>query len=410
MRCCLLVALGLAIVLTGAPAAAQTWIGGRTAPVLGEIIAIDATGEPGWLYGAEDLAGDGLESFKQQEQSIDIRTAYAATSQTRLWVRTYVSDPNSAGGNITVFVFIDADQSTATGGTAAAPELSDLFTTDLSPGGYDYAVEVGGNGSIKQIWQWQDSQQLYVGTDPTAEQAEAETDQDVDPIEINGDNHGYLQCMVDLDQVGLTPECHANIYVRSINSSATGDGDLEVGNVAPCVPVDENDDGVPDLLVPVDLCTMDAQCPGGGICVNGICHVPHHCLTDDDCDPNEECFEQDVCIPRPSGGCTSNADCGDLVCLDGTCSPCTPGSGECGPGRICAPTHRCIDAGQPPDGTGGDDGGGIYFNEDTDRAQGGALTCAATRQHSSWTLLLLLGLLTVATAARRRRSQGGGRP
>jgi len=73
------VAGGAAVVLASSPTFAQTWVGGRITPDLGEIVAIDATGEAGWLYGKEDLVGDG-DAFKQQEQSIDIRTAWRRTS------------------------------------------------------------------------------------------------------------------------------------------------------------------------------------------------------------------------------------------------------------------------------------------------------------------------------------------
>ena len=57
------------------PAHAQSWVGGRTTPNPGEFVAVDRTGEPNWLYGAEDVAGDGLDAFSAPEQSIDIRSA-----------------------------------------------------------------------------------------------------------------------------------------------------------------------------------------------------------------------------------------------------------------------------------------------------------------------------------------------
>lgn len=66
---------------TASSARAQTWAEARTTPVLGEIVAIDATGEAGWLYGFEDLAGDG-ETFKQQEKSIDIAVRRGASAWT----------------------------------------------------------------------------------------------------------------------------------------------------------------------------------------------------------------------------------------------------------------------------------------------------------------------------------------
>src|SRR5688572_22496664 len=78
-RSLLLVAAAGVVAAFSGPAEAQPWALGRQGPGLRELFAIDQTGETGWLYGQEDLAGDGLATFRQQEQSIDIRTAYAAS-------------------------------------------------------------------------------------------------------------------------------------------------------------------------------------------------------------------------------------------------------------------------------------------------------------------------------------------
>ena len=148
----------LPVLLSPALASAQTWTSSRTTPLLGEIVALDATGEANWPYGAEDLAGDGLGEFRQQEQSVDLRSVYAATDDTRFWIRLYVSDPNSAGGNVVAYVFIDADHTAATGGSAEAVEIDAKLVTDPTDGGYDYVVGVAGNGTIVDIWQWQEPQ------------------------------------------------------------------------------------------------------------------------------------------------------------------------------------------------------------------------------------------------------------
>src|SRR5688572_269876 len=87
-------------------AQAQTWPLGRQGPGLRELFAIDRTGESGWLYGQEDLAGDGLATFRQQEQSIDIRTAYAASDDSAFFFRVYVSDTAPPGGNVSAYIFI----------------------------------------------------------------------------------------------------------------------------------------------------------------------------------------------------------------------------------------------------------------------------------------------------------------
>ena len=386
-------------------AAAQTWVDGRKTPALLEIIAIDKTGEPGWLYGQEDVIGDGLESFKQQEQSIDIRTAYAAADMTRFWARIYVSEQNAVGGNVTIFVFLDVDQSTATGGSAAAPEIDPKFTSDASPGGYDYVFGVRGNASITEIWKWDSAQMAYVASVPPAAQAVAEAGQDVDPIQINLEAHGYLQGIIDLSLVGLTPECKANLYVRSINAAASlGTGDLEVGQVAPCIPADANNDNIPDIVVPVEACTEDAQCPGDGICVDGKCLFPAPCLADTDCQPDEECAPEGYCLPKPAGPCAEAAECGDLVCRGGLCSPCDPDLNECTAGNRCAPTGHCVkddmvSAGSgafPPLATG-------------EGVQGGAFNCAVASEGSRGLFAAVFGGVAAALGlVWRRRARRGG--
>jgi hypothetical protein len=234
---------------------------------------------------------------------------------------------------------------------------------------------------------------------PTATQAAAETGQDGDPIQINGIAHGYLQGIVDLDLVGLTQACNANLFVRSVNTSGAGDGDLEVGKLAPCVPADSNGDDVPDIVVPPTGCTADNQCPAGGICVNGECIVAIPCLDDADCDPADFCSPDGTCIPDPGAGCTTNADCGDLVCFDGTCSSCTLAPDLCGAGLRCAPTGSCVvDTGT---------GSGPPLNPG-DNVQGGAFSCSASPARTyGGTAALLLAAGGLAMARRRsRRSRG----
>lgn len=394
--------LGLALGVAPRPAAAQTWVGARTTPRLTEIIAIDETGEPGWLYGAEDLAGDGLENFKQPEQSIDIRTAYAAADATRLWARAYVSDPNAVGGNVTVYVFIDADRSAATGGTARAPEIDARFTSDASAGGYEFVVGVSGNGSISDIWSWSEPTSQYDPLQWSAAEAEAEADQDTDPILIHGAQHGYLQAMVDLGLVGLTAACEANLYIRSVNDAASlGAGDLEVGQLAPCVPADANGDDVPDIIVPPAGCVADADCPGGGICEAGTCVLAVPCATDADCAADEQCSPDGRCVPRPSGSCSTSADCGDLICISGECAACTLGGAECGAGRRCSPTGHCI-TGTGPGGGGGAGGDGLGLNPG-DEVRGGACACAARPAPDPGASAALLALAGLALRRRRRR-------
>lgn len=386
------------MVLVAASAAGATWTGGRTTPNLSEIVAIDETGEPGWLFGTEDLAGDG-NIFQQQEQSIDIRTAYASTDAQRLWVRTYVSDTAVPGGNVTVYVFIDSDQSASTGGSAAATNVSPSFTDDPSSGGYEWVVGVRGNESIVGAWQWDGAQFAPANLPPNQTAAEVETD--LDPIRIGANDHGYLQLMVDLGALGLDQQCNANLYVRSSNDTAAlGAGDLEVGQVASCVPADANDNGIPDPVEPPPGCTSDDQCPGDGVCVNGACVLAVPCVDASDCQPGELCTPDGRCVPEPSGSCTTNEDCGDLVCAGGQCVACTPGGAECGAGRRCAPNGRCISD------TGGAAGSGGVEPVPGQEVQGGACTCSlpgGARSGPSLALALLLPIALGARRASRRR-------
>jgi len=388
-------------VLYADSASAQTWAGGRTTPTLAEIVAIDATGETGWLYGFEDLEGDG-DTFKQQEQSVDIRTAYGAADSARFWARVYVSDPNGAGGNISVYVFIDNDKNASTGGTAEATEIDPILVGGPTSAGFEYVVGIRGNASITGIWEWREQQAVYNELpNVPATQAEAEAGQDVDPVLINGADHGYLQAMVDLDVLGLTSACDADLFVRSVNQSAMGTGDLDVGEIGSCVPADGNGDGVPDVIDPGQGCTTDAECAGGGICVGGECLFAQPCLIDADCDAGEVCDADGHCVPEGGGDCSDNTACNDLVCLSGTCQSCTSDANACGPGRRCAPDGRCIDG----SGSGfGGAGGGSLGLQPGDEVQGGACTCempgAGRRSRLAW-----MGLLAaVAVAWRKRRA------
>jgi hypothetical protein len=427
--------LALGSWLVAAPALGATWTGGRTTPVLLELFAIDKTGETGWIYGEEDVAGDGLNNFKQQEQSIDIRTAYAAADADHLWVRTYVSDIANAGGNVTVYLFVDSDQNSATGGSAAATNINPQFVEDLSPGGYEFVMELKGNGNPGSLWKWDGN---WATQTFTASDVIVEAQTDLDPIRIGADVHGYIQGQIPLSLVGLDSRCAANLYVRT--SIGTGKGDLEVGQVGACIPTDANNNGVPDPLEgQTNDCTSDEQCPGDGICQEGRCIFPIPCLNAADCRQGFICRDN-RCVPEGGGSCTTNADCGDLVCDGSTCVACDPGGTQCGAGRECAPTGRCVEDKPPgascasnadcdgricgasgacrncttadcadcqPDGRCG---AGIAPN-DFDRqggqeVQGGACACSAPGSGAApaWILLLALPTALGARRLRRRRS------
>ena len=385
----------LAMVGWSATAHAQTWTGSRSTPTLNEIVAIDATGESPWPYGSEDVAGDGA-TFMQQEQSIDIRTAYATADNALFWSRVYVSDENAAGGNVTVFVFIDNDRNNSTGGGADATEVNSLFTTDPTNGGFEYVIEVGGNAMLQNIWEWTENMSEFQPINLMPMDGTAEADRDRDPIDIGLSSHGYIQASVDLDVLGLTSACNADLFFRSVIDAGQGEGDLDIGLLAPCVPTDADNDDVPDILDPPGGCTTDDECPGGGVCVDGDCYIPGQCFDDTDCDSDETCNADGICVPVGGGMCSDDPDCDDLICDNGTCGPCS--GDECGPGRICAPDGRCIDG---TAGGGGAGGGGLDL-QPGDNVQGGAFTCAVGGGDDRMVLLALLASLALLGCRRRR--------
>jgi len=344
-------AFAASVAATSGTSAAATWINGRTTPRLSEIVAIDATGESGWPYGQEDLLGDGA-TFTPAEQQMDIRTAYAATDTARFWTRIYFSDPAMVGTGVTAYIFIDADQNASTGGRASAAEINPALTTDPSPGGYEFVIGVTGTGTIAGVWQYGTGMYVMVTTSSSM----GEAGSDADPIAIGSLQHGYVQSMVNMNAVGLTPTCSANLFFRSV--SGTG-GDLDGGQVGSCVPADTNADRVPDVVTPVGGCTSDAQCPGGGTCTNMVCSVPPSCSTDADCASTEQCTSGS-CVVRSGGTCTTSAQCADLVCTNGQCVACSSNA-ECGTGRTCSSTGRCT--------------GGVVLAPG-EKVEGGAFNCA----------------------------------
>jgi Cys-rich repeat protein len=384
-------------------AEAQTWALGQQGPSLRALFAIDRTGESGWLYGQEDLAGDGLATFRQQEQSIDIRTAYAASDDNAFFFRVYVSDTAPPGGNVSAYIFIDSDQNRATGGTAAASAIDARFTSDGSGGGYEFVLGVRGNQSVIGLWQWQQGQGAWTPLQTPPNRTAAEAGSFVDPIRINGDSHGYLQGSVTLAEVDLTPACLANLFVRTTNETATlGAGDLEVGQVGRCAPADGNGNGVPDLVEPPAGCSSSAQCPNGGVCINGRCILAPACASDADCSPTERC-DNGRCVARPTNTpCASNAECGALVCVNGMCGPCTAG-GQCASGLVCGPDGRCTDG----SGAGGS-GPTLAPGEEV---RGGACACSTPGSGTrSSVLTASLPLLLLARRWSRRSPRRRSRP
>ncbi|XXT16439.1 hypothetical protein WME94_40020 [Sorangium sp. So ce429] len=395
----------LAVALVPNSSAAQTWTGGRTTPVLDEIVAIDQTGEPRWPYGEEDVAGDGEGTFAQPERSIDFRTAYAIADAGRLWARGYVSETTAIGGEVTLFVFIDADKNRGTGGTARAPEIDERFTVDESPGGYEVVLGVKGDGTRSGVWAFASASGTYEPVTVNEMQVATEAGTDVDPLLIGDARRGYAQGSIDLTIAGVSAACEANLYFRSVTDAAgVGLGDLDIGISASCVANDTDDDRVPDVIVPPSGCTRDADCAGAGVCVGGDCVLPVSCTDDADCDADEDCSPDYRCVPTPSGTCTSNDDCGDLVCVAGQCGPCSLGGDQCGADERCAPTGSCVE-GAASSGAGGP---GEPDLEEGDAVQGGACACTAGPAPFGGGALSLLAVGGLALAWRRRPRRGTG--
>lgn len=399
LQCSMRRAAALAAFLSvGEMAQAATWANGRSSPALAEITAVDATGETAWPYGAEDVAGDGIATFNPAEQSFDIRTTYSATDPQRFWTRVYVSDTQPAGGNVRAFVFIDADRNASTGGTGAAPEIDPKFSTDASPGGYEFVLEVGGSGATVRLWTWQRNQYTVAPLQPA--RATGEAGADVDPIRIGAPAHGYLQASVELRLVGVTEACDANLYVRSVNDTPSlGAGDLEVGQLGTCVAADANGNGVPDVLVPKTGCTSDAQCAGGGICQAGQCVLATPCVANGGCGAGMQCTTDGRCVPVPGGTCVAASNCNGLVCQGGRCVACTPGGSPCVAGQVCSPDGHCI-----ADQGAGDRG--LQLGPD-ESVKGGACHCDLSRRtDSGHAPALLAGTIALFLSRRRvRRSR-----
>ena len=53
-----------------------------------------------------------------------------------------------------------------------------------------------------------------------------------------------------------------------------GIADLVVGVAGPCVPRDDNDNGLADIAETDAACTTDDQCPADGVCRDGQCEPP----------------------------------------------------------------------------------------------------------------------------------------
>ncbi len=387
--------LAAALFIASLPATARaaTWINGHTTPDVEELIAVDETGEDPWLYGREDLAGDGA-AFGAPEQSIDVRSAYAAADANRLWARAYVSSETAPNTNVVVFVFIDADQNQATGGSTAATEIDPRFTFDTGGGGFEHCFAFRGDGTLFGLWHYSQATNAFQPENLMQSDGVGEAGVDTDPMLLGSGSHGYLQGSIDHDMVGTAPACQARLYFRSVDASMSGPSDDEVGDSRPCISPDSNMDGIPDVLVPNAQCASDADCPFFGICEG------NRCLVGDPCDDNANCpadraCEEGRCVLAPSGPCGTTDNCNSgLVCADGTCVACASHA-ECGVGGRCSQDGRCLEFGP----------GGVGAPEEVEDG----CSCATRGSLESARFAGLAALALALGTMRRRRSSREGR-
>jgi OmpA-OmpF porin, OOP family len=398
-------ALALLGATLSARAGAATWAEDRATPHIRDLVAIDRTGETDWLFGREDVQGDGLDRFDGPERALDVRSAYVAHDGTRLWLRAYVSSAQAPDAGLRVYFFIDADDDRRTGGRAVAPDIDPAFTEDTSEGGYDVVVGMQGATVVGSVWQWRSDDGRFAPLPLPPLNIEAESGTDTDPLRLFSDRHGYVQAALNAAPLEIAGSCNASLLVRS--SSADGTGDRDVGGTEPCIADDRDRNGVADLIEATDSqsCGRDEQCPGRGLCVAGRCLYPSYCRDDSDCASDELCDESDICRARNGDSCGGEASCsGGLACIASQCRACTDDA-SCPDGRRCAASGRCVDERSKSGSSGRDGDVNLAPGE---QVQGGAGTCALAprapaRAPWPWPCALMgVGLAVTLRRARRR--------
>ena len=402
--CAVLWILLLALTLTS-QAQAQTWSLGRQGPSLFEIIAVDATGEALWPYKQEDLAGDGAQTENPDEAAIDLRTAYADARAARLWLRAYVRASVAPTASSVAFFFIDTDANTKSGGTASGTQLWPAFGVDPTPGGYERAVGLRGDGTLLGLFFWDVQKKQWVKQPETPPLTATEAGIGRDPLRILGDDHGYFQASLDLSVAGLDAACSGTIFVRLWND-ATGKrsfGDDADMKAADC-HASANRFGDPALLQS-DVCTTDASCPAQGHCRSGVCVFSYACAADNECRSDERCTAG-VCTRVVDKTCKQSADCDGLVCDAGRCVACSDtGARACATGWLCTPDGSCLAVQAASAGTGPSSAGSGAAGSGGPRVRGGAFSCSAWRPRpTSGTAGIWLALIGLGLARRSRRS------
>jgi len=364
-------------------AQAQTWSSARSGPALWQISSLDRTGEPGWPYGAEDVARDGA-AFEADEAGADVRSVYADADVERLWLRAYVAAPSAPAASLISFFFIDTDGRGDTGGAADGEVLEPSLSNDPSRGGYERAIGVRGDGQALGAWEWNAQQRAWLPLPSPPAALRAEAGRARDPLALGTVERGYVQVSVAHPITGLDASCGGTIFVRTRNVAAAprafGDDDRAVT----CrVPSDVYGD---PIIVRSFSCRVDAECPISGRCREGVCLFAYDCATGVDCPTGSRCSDN-RCVRAVDQTCTTQTDCRGLLCESGACVACTEGGPRtCAAGLSCSPNGTCVDPGEFEPGAA-DTGPG--------KVQGGAFSCSATSSAPTgwsmvWTALTLL--------------------
>jgi len=381
--------LGAALASHAGSAHAQTWGSGRSGPVLWQITSVDQSGEPGWPYGAEDIAADGVSAFLADEASADVRTVYADADAERLWLRAYVAAGTAPLASVVAFFFIDTDGRNDTGGAADGDVLEPTLSDDPTRGGYERALAVRGDGKALGAWDWSAQQRVWLPLSPRPSGLRAEVGRARDPIVLGAVEHGYLQVDAEHAISGLNASCGGTIFVRTRNLAAAPRAFGDDDRAALCtVAADAYGDPV---ILRSYACRSDAECPSGGRCREGVCLFAYACATATDCPSGSRCSDN-RCLRAVEQTCASGADCSGQACESGACVACTEtGPRACSAGLSCSPNGTCVDPGAFEPGA----------NWGPGKVQGGAFSCSASAQEGSpWSLSL--AVLALFLLARRR--------
>jgi hypothetical protein len=395
----------LLLVLSSArPAAAQSWSGLFPRPALFQISSVDRSGEPAFPYGREDVAGDGLAMFGEDEAGSDLRSVYVDSDASRLWLRAYLAGTSAPAPTLRSFFFVDSDARAGTGGPAQGAELDEALTEDPTRGGYEHALGVDGAGTVLGVFDWDPAMRRWTeNTSYRPPDVRTETGVDVDPLVFASAQHAYVQLSVAHSLSGLSQSCGGTLFVRVSNAlSPTRTLADDAPDAFACIAA-RDDYGDPVILQPPEGCSGDDQCPGGGVCRDDVCLIAFSCSDDSACPGDHRC-EADRCVKVVSGSCDDAGDCSGLVCQAGSCVACSEaGARACASGQLCAPDGTCRrpdGVGEPSDG----ENGGQSGVSGPGKVRGGAFSCASassSARSSGWLLALLA--LALRSYARRRR-------